>query len=268
MNAEARTETPVDPFRPPQKYPGPMLQMISNIPIPIEVFETDGTLTFINGAALRAFGIPSAEVIVRHNIQCEQTILEDSGLWEVISRAFAGEAASAPEVLYDGIRIYGGHMTALAPVKASHCDMFFYPVRDETAQTEYVVCVLVIKKAYKGQEDIVRAMAYMDSHYLEDFNLSAVADVARLSVYHFARLFKKHMGITPQQYHINTRMDKVAEMLTEAEISVGEAFALCGMKYSGHYANVFRQRFTISPSEMRKRTQKKQYRNYFEQYRY
>lgn len=41
----------------------------------------------------------------------------------------------------------------------------------------------------------------------EDLNLDRLAAQAGLSKFHFHRLFKSAMGVSPARYHINLRLD-------------------------------------------------------------
>jgi len=63
--------------------------------------------------------------------------------------------------------------------------------------------------------------------------------------------------MTPYEYYINCKIDKLKEKLLDANLSVKQAFAQCNMDYNGHSARIFRQKVGLSPSAYRKAVQGK-----------
>ena len=47
---------------------------------------------------------------------------------------------------------------------------------------------------------IARAIHYIDTHFRSQPRLAAIAAAARLSEFHFNRLFRRWAGVTPRQY--------------------------------------------------------------------
>ena len=47
---------------------------------------------------------------------------------------------------------------------------------------------------------VARAIAYIEEHFREQPRLAAIAGAARLSEFHFNRLFRRWAGVTPRQY--------------------------------------------------------------------
>jgi len=46
----------------------------------------------------------------------------------------------------------------------------------------------------------------------EELSLTVIAQKAHISVYHFARLFKSVMGLTPYQFVVQARMEKAEQL--------------------------------------------------------
>src|SRR5207244_4815650 len=61
---------------------------------------------------------------------------------------------------------------------------------------------------------------WMSEHMAEEFDLERLASQARLSKFHFNRLFKNATGMSPSQYHINLRMDAARRMVRETKKSI------------------------------------------------
>jgi AraC family transcriptional regulator len=50
---------------------------------------------------------------------------------------------------------------------------------------------------------------YINAHLDLDLKLTALCAIAQISPCHFLRLFKKSLGITPHQYILQRRIDRV-----------------------------------------------------------
>jgi len=61
---------------------------------------------------------------------------------------------------------------------------------------EYFAAVFIIKKIYRGKEEIGWGKQYIETRWREPFDLSETAKAACLSKAHFTKLFKKHTGVT------------------------------------------------------------------------
>ena len=65
-----------------------------------------------------------------------------------------------------------------------------------------------------------RIAEYINQHLLEDTSLRTLAEVARLSPYHFVRAFKQSFGLPPHRYLSKLRMDQAKSLLADPDISV------------------------------------------------
>src|SRR5574341_875908 len=93
---------------------------------------------------------------------------------------------------------------------------------------------------------------WMAEHVAEDFNLARLAAQAGLSKFHFQRLFKSALGVTPSRYHINLRMNLARRLLRETKKSVMDVALEVGYANPSHFAQLFRRETGLSPSEYRR----------------
>jgi AraC family transcriptional regulator len=93
---------------------------------------------------------------------------------------------------------------------------------------------------------------WMAEHIAEDFNLDQLAAQARLSKFHFHRLFKRAVGVSPSRYHINLRMDEAKRLLRETKKSVVDVALDVGYANPSHFAQLFRRETGLSPSDYRR----------------
>jgi AraC-like DNA-binding protein len=81
-----------------------------------------------------------------------------------------------------------------------------------------------------------------------------LADLARdagLSLYHFARLFRRHTGVSPYAYLLRVRMSEALDHLLSTPLSVKEISRMMGFNEVSHFCRVFRQHHGRSPGRAR-----------------
>jgi len=102
-------------------------------------------------------------------------------------------------------------------------------------------------------ENILNACLFAQHHYQEAISPDNMADAANLSRFHFTRLFKKTIGITPIQYLTNIRVLKGAELLYETKYSVEDIALEVGFANANYFTKVFRKSTGMTPGQFRKR---------------
>jgi len=80
--------------------------------------------------------------------------------------------------------------------------------------------------------------------------LQALADAVGFSPYHFQRLFKRIVGVSPKQYAVETRLDRVRNGLHE-EASVTDAIYGAGFESSSRFYESATASLGMKPSEFR-----------------
>ena len=93
---------------------------------------------------------------------------------------------------------------------------------------------------------------WMAEHAAEDFDLARLAARAGLSKFHFQRLFKNAVGVSPSRYHINLRMNEARRLLRETKMSVIDVALEVGYANPGHFSQFFRRETGLSPSDYRR----------------
>ena len=93
---------------------------------------------------------------------------------------------------------------------------------------------------------------WIAEHVAEDFNLARLAAQAGLSKFHFQRLFKRAVGVSPSRYHINLRMNEARRLLRETKKSVVDVALEVGYADPSHFAQLFRRETGLSPSDYRR----------------
>ncbi len=86
----------------------------------------------------------------------------------------------------------------------------------------------------------------------ESLDLATLAGVARLSKFHFLRVFRRAVGATPHQYLTATRLRRAAARLRETSASVTAIAYDCGFGDLSTFNTRFRAAFGKTPSEYRR----------------
>ena len=96
-----------------------------------------------------------------------------------------------------------------------------------------------------------RVSTYIEEHLAEDLSLSALAAVAYLSPYHFARLFKASTGFAPHQYVIGRRIERAKLFLSTTNWSLTAIAHAVGFAHESHLALHFKRLTGLLPSSYR-----------------
>ena len=92
-----------------------------------------------------------------------------------------------------------------------------------------------------------RVTDFINDNLEQDLTLTEIAQIAGLSHFHFARAFRKTMGITPQQYITNRRIEKAKELLAESNLPIVEVGFQTGFKNQSHFTTLFRKFTSLTP---------------------
>lgn len=92
-----------------------------------------------------------------------------------------------------------------------------------------------------------RVKEFIHENLEEDLPLSALAEVADLSQYHFARSFRKSTGQTPQHYLMQQRIERAKELLAKDDLPIVEISLRTGFKNQSHFTTLFRKYTKFTP---------------------
>jgi AraC-like DNA-binding protein len=99
---------------------------------------------------------------------------------------------------------------------------------------------------------VVHSIAeYIDSRLSENVSLDAMAEMAGLSVFHFARAFRQSFGIPPHGYLLSRRIERAHYLLRQTELSLSEIALATGFSDQSHLARCFRRLTGMTPSTAR-----------------
>lgn len=92
------------------------------------------------------------------------------------------------------------------------------------------------------------AKNYIDQAFLEKINLESIAREAKLSEYHFLRLFKTVFNITPYQYILKKRLE-YSKILLQQSYPIQDIALLTSFADSAAYSKAFKSAFGWTPKQ-------------------
>lgn len=97
-----------------------------------------------------------------------------------------------------------------------------------------------------------RCLELMRARMTEDISLDDLAAEARLSPFHFARMFKQSLGVPPRVYLTRLRVERACELLDQTDLPVTQIALEVGYTSNQVLARVFLKHMRVSPSDYRR----------------
>jgi AraC family transcriptional regulator len=94
--------------------------------------------------------------------------------------------------------------------------------------------------------------AYIEDNLAEPISLGTLAQLARLSPYHFSRAFKQSFGAPPHRYHTTRRIERAKALLAKPAQSVTEIGFAMGFSEASSFTAAFRRTTGLTPSSYRR----------------
>ncbi len=96
-----------------------------------------------------------------------------------------------------------------------------------------------------------RVFDFVEAHLDQPLTIEDLADVADLSAYHFARMFRKTVGEAPHKFVLRQRIERAMEMLRDDRASVAEIALATGFSSQAHLTTRFSHFTGLTPAKYR-----------------
>jgi AraC family transcriptional regulator len=83
-------------------------------------------------------------------------------------------------------------------------------------------------------------------------NLESMGREAGVSRFHFARMFRESMGVSPYRWVQMQRIERARELLRDGTMSLAEIAVVCGFSNQSHFGRVFRDFMGTAPAAWRR----------------
>jgi AraC family transcriptional regulator len=97
------------------------------------------------------------------------------------------------------------------------------------------------------QQQWKQIVDFIDANLDKNISLAELAVIARLSQYHFARLFKQAFDISPHQYLIRCRVERAKHLISLGNLSIATIAQTVGFASQGHFTYHFKRLVGVTP---------------------
>jgi transcriptional regulator GlxA family with amidase domain len=97
-----------------------------------------------------------------------------------------------------------------------------------------------------------KLITYIDVNLDRTITTRCLAEVARLSSFHFCRAFRDSFRDSPHGYVIRRRMERAQRLMLTTNSSLGQIAAECGLADQAHFNKLFRKFAGESPGAWRR----------------
>lgn len=223
--------------------PSSAIQISSHArPVPSPVH---GRLSYIP-AGMRTFSFVDAETSLRH---LDLHFDVDLPLNRLASRIDADKLAT-PRLMFDHPRLL-----ALAVLMADECSgPGLHDLYGESLVTAMLVGLFDIERTQRdgrGQlspRRLRQARDYLEANCLRTVRLQELADLLDLSLSYFCSAFRASTGLTPHQWLMRARIDRVKALLREQDSRLSEIAGMAGFSDQAHMTRVFKQYVGLTPA--------------------
>ncbi len=98
---------------------------------------------------------------------------------------------------------------------------------------------------------IKEAIHYIEQNFQNNISVEDIASVCGINRSYFGKIFRNTLGRSPQEFLINYRMTKAAELLKLTSLSIAEISSAVGYENQLHFSRAFKKIYGISPREWR-----------------
>ena len=116
---------------------------------------------------------------------------------------------------------------------------------------DYSVAPVKKRSGGLGKRRLQLVVNYVRVHLNEEIRLTEMAKVAGLSQFHFSRMFKESVGVSPTRYVNQCRIEKAKQMLACQQLSLNQISTACGYSNLSYFVRQFRQYMGVTPKVYR-----------------
>jgi len=180
-----------------------------------------------------------------YNILTDPIANNQAGLGLAIQRAFSGECVAASACLPQAA------LQKLSIFASGTKDILFIPIWGDMPSPEFVACVFIIDGYYAAGNETAKAKRIIEDNWREPFDLKELADELCINAGYLGTMFLRAYGISMQCYHDTIKVSHIKDKLKDFELTITEAFDICGADIREGYAEVFEQITGQTPREYR-----------------
>lgn len=102
-----------------------------------------------------------------------------------------------------------------------------------------------------GDRKLLRVSDYIETHLNQPLKMAELAAITGMSQYHFSRLFKQSVGLSPHQYVTRQRIERAKMLLLDLKRSISDVALDCGFSSQSHFGKYFKEYTGGTPHQYR-----------------
>lgn len=95
------------------------------------------------------------------------------------------------------------------------------------------------------------SLSFVEQNFQNDITIEDIAACCNLNRSYFGKIFRDAVGKSPQEFLINYRMTKAAELLKLTQLSIGDISNAVGYPSQLHFSRAFKKIYGSSPRQWR-----------------
>lgn len=111
---------------------------------------------------------------------------------------------------------------------------------------------LLLPESRNQYERLDLALNHINNNLGERITVSELADLMCITSDHFSRIFKKVLGLSPNQYIQSKRIERAQTLLLTSQLSIKEIAETVGVLNLSQFSSLFTRQTQYSPREYRK----------------
>jgi len=109
------------------------------------------------------------------------------------------------------------------------------------------------KESSRLPDYVIDVRTYINTYYTERITLDVLSKKLSVNKYYLQKLFKRYMGLSPNEYLIQTRLTKAKQLLRTTKLPISHISMDVGISNIGHFISLFKQHEGITPGAYRQR---------------
>ena len=130
-----------------------------------------------------------------------------------------------------------------------------------TCTVQFAQLVAENKKKRAGSNYTEQCKDYIAQNYHHKIYLEDIAEAIGISQGHLARIFQRDTGMKIQEYMLQFRIERAANLLKYSEASLSEISDYVCFNSQSHFGSAFRKQMGMTPSQYRNEYKRREFRS-------
>jgi AraC-like DNA-binding protein len=120
-------------------------------------------------------------------------------------------------------------------------------------EESYIMTEQKQKQRGKSSEYIESAVTFIEYNYMKEITVQGIANYVGLERTYFSKLFHNSMGMSPQNYICQYRIEKACQLIKSTDLNNKQIGQYCGVEDEFYFSRLFKRIKGITPAEFRKK---------------